>query len=425
MNKSFLLVLICIQSIHAQITYVEVQASGQGSNAREAINSALIEAIGMVNGRSIENETSLRETETSSSTNDSQDYFSSEAYESAVKTATKGTVSNFNVLAMEEKDGLFFVSIRASVAKLKLGASALRTRIAVFPLRVGENNFTIGSHNIVKSIISRMFSQGITANLVQSRRFTVLDREYIQEHLAEKANILYGDVKTEEMARIGQELAADMILVGTIENFVVKPVNIHMQLSNTTVTTLQCSVNFAYRLVDTATKQIKFADSLDMHINRSELQGLPENGSLDGIEASICKFVSEKISIKILEAIYPVVVVSARGKYLTLGQGGNNLKQGDRMEIFFYGDPIFDPYNNEKLGREEVSIGYIEITRVNSKTSTALYTEGEFEIESNFEPKKFLCRSIGTTKISASEKKLTDSKKKFEERRKARSSLLD
>jgi curli biogenesis system outer membrane secretion channel CsgG len=421
----FLLLLAPI-FLHGKISYVEVEASGIGSDAGEAVTDALIEALGMVNGRSIESESSLKQAKKSFSINGDENEFLSEDFRRSVRSATKGAVAEYKILSQTTNElGLYNVVVSASVAKLQLSKSANRRRIAVFPLRLGDKTFRIGSAFVDKERIARLFSQGISTNLVQSRKFTVLDREYIEENLAEKANILYGDVKTEEMARIGQELVADMILVGTIEDFGVHTKSVRMRISGKTVTTQNAFVNFGYRILDTATKQIKFADVLELKLDPSELHSAAGNGSQGELESAISRLASEQISIKILEAIYPIVVVSARGDYLTLGQGGNSLQKGDRLEIFQYGESITDPYTGESLGREELPIGIIEITRANAKTSSAKYIDGDFDISGNFEPKRFLCRSFSTNKPSLQKQSLQESKSRFEDRRKKRSSLLD
>ena len=424
-NLSYFIFLVLSHTLSAEITYREVETQGSGKDLGEAVTNALVEAVGMVNGRSIESQKSLKQVEATANVNGSEAYFSSEAFMSAVKSATKGTVAEYRIISKSEEAGKRVVVVRAKIAKLKLSASANRKRIAVFPLRVGNKTFRVGNAVGDKERISRLFSQGISTNLVQSRRFTVLDREYILEQLAEKANIISGDVKNEEMARLGQELVADMILVGTIEDFGVETKTIRMQLSNRTVTTQSAFVNFGYRVLDIATKQIRFADVMELKLDPSELQAASGSGGQGSLESAICRLASEKISVKILEAIYPVVVVSARGKYITLGQGGNNLHRGDKMEIFYYGDPIIDPYTKESLGREEIPIGFVEITRVNAKTSSANYVEGDFDIGANFAPKKFLCRSVDIIKKTENDKRIDDARSRFEERRKQRSSLLD
>jgi curli biogenesis system outer membrane secretion channel CsgG len=413
-------------SLLGQISYKEVEAQGLGEDLGEAVTNALAEAVGMVNGRSIESESSLKQAKKSVSKNGQEDYFLSEDFKSAVKSATKGTVSEYSIIDKSTNEsGLVTVVVRATVAKLKLSASANRKRIAVFPLRVGNKSFRIGNNFADKNRVSRLLSQGISTNLVQSRKFTVLDREYISEQLAEKSNIINGDVKNEEMAKLGQELVADMILVGTIEDFGVETKTIRMQLSNRTITTQSAFVNFGYRILDVATKQIKFADVMELKLDPSELQAATGVSGQGALESAICRSASEVISVKILEAIYPIVVVSARGKYITLGQGGNNLQKGDKMEIFYYGDPILDPYTKESLGREEVPIGFVEVTRVNSKTSSASYIEGGFDISANFAPNKFLCRSISGDSKSENDIRIEEARSRFEERRQKRSSLLD
>ena len=424
-NLSYFIFLVLSHTLSAEITYREVETQGSGKDLGEAVTNALVEAVGMVNGRSIESQKSLKQVEATANVNGSEAYFSSEAFMSAVKSATKGTVAEYRIISKSEEAGKRVVVVRAKIAKLKLSASANRKRIAVFPLRVGNKTFRVGNAVGDKERISRLFSQGISTNLVQSRKFTVLDREYILEQLDEKANIVSGDVKNEEMAKLGQELVADMILVGTIEDFGVETKTIRMQLSNRTVTTQSAFVNFGYRILDIATKQIRFADVMELKLDPSELQAASGSGGQGSLESAICRLASEKISVKILEAIYPVVVVSARGKYITLGQGGNNLHRGDKMEIFYYGDPIIDPYTKESLGREEIPIGFVEITRVNAKTSSANYVEGDFDIGANFAPKKFLCRSVDIIKKTENDKRIDDARSRFEERRKQRSSLLD
>ena len=203
-NLSYFIFLVLSHTLSAEITYREVETQGSGKDLGEAVTNALVEAVGMVNGRSIESEKSLKQVEATANVNGSEAYFSSEAFMSAVKSATKGTVAEYRIISKSEEAGKRVVVVRAKIAKLKLSASANRKRIAVFPLRNGKKAFRIGNTLGDKERISRLFSQGISTNLVQSRRFTVLDREYLAEQLAEKANIILGDVKTKEMARLGQ-----------------------------------------------------------------------------------------------------------------------------------------------------------------------------------------------------------------------------
>ena len=77
---------------------------------------------------------------------------------------------------------------------------------------------------------------------------------------------------------MGQELVADMILVGTIEDFGVQTKTVRMQLSGRSITTQNAFVNFGYRIMDIATKQIKFADVLELKLDPSELHAVAGGG---------------------------------------------------------------------------------------------------------------------------------------------------
>ena len=140
----FNIFLVLSHTLSAEITYREVETQGSGKDLGEAVTNALVEAVGMVNGRSIESESSLKQAKKSASVNGKTDYFLSEDFKSAVKSATKGTVAEYSIEDKSTNElGIVTVYIRAKVAKLKLSASANRKRIAVFPLRMGSKTFRV------------------------------------------------------------------------------------------------------------------------------------------------------------------------------------------------------------------------------------------------------------------------------------------
>ena len=54
---------------------------------------------------------------------------------------------------------------------------------------------------------------------VQINKFTMLDRTFIEEVAKEQNTILDGKTPAIEMAKIGVEISADFILVGSVEDF--------------------------------------------------------------------------------------------------------------------------------------------------------------------------------------------------------------
>ena len=71
-------------------------------------------------------------------------------------------------------------------------------------------------------------------------------------------------------------------------------------------------------------------------------------------------------------------------------------KVGDEFTIIELGEKIKDSYTNEYIGREQKEVGKLEITQVNSKTSSGKILEQNYVLEENFEPKKYILRKIIT-----------------------------
>jgi hypothetical protein len=84
-----------------------------------------------------------------------------------------------------------------------------------------------------------------------------------------------------------------------------------------------------------------------------------------------------------LNAIFPVSVLQLDGQFATLGQGGDMLTVGQKLKLVKLGPPLVDPYTKESLGRQEVTVGEVEITDVQAKTSTAVVTRLDSEVEAS------------------------------------------
>ena len=133
-----------------------------------------------------------------------------------------------------------------------------------------------------------------------------------------------------------------------------------MRTTGKKITTVTTSVNLSYRIFDVATGLIKMAGTYTDTI---------EGGAN---VMTMGKNAGDKIGQDILNAIFPISVVSVNGKNLTLGQGGVTVKKGLKYKLIQYGNKISDPVTKESLGFEEIEIGIVKIVSVRAKTSTAV-----------------------------------------------------
>jgi len=409
---ALLLVAVSVGLSHASLKKKTVIAEGIGASLNQAIYDALDEAVGRVNGKSIDSHKQLESIEISKIEGANENYFASEMYQAKVKSATKGVVDSYEILSKsKDGDGLYKVNLSVNVIKF-VARNNNRKRIAVFPMRIGQGRFTIKGEPIDKERVVRLATQNLVTTLVQSRRFTVLDREYMTETVGEQRIAMSPNAPVEEMARLGQEMVADYMMVGTIESLGYKEQKIKMKSSGREIIQKMGNVEIGIRLVDVATRQIAYSDFVKLRVSEEAIERFGGSFRSEGIDASISMVAADNIGRKILETIYPLVVVSVNGETLTIGQGGSQIKKGDLFEIFMYGKRLTDPYTGEFLGRDEVKVGTIQITRVNPKQSHARIIKCTVNINQEFEPKKFICR----TQTGAPDKKQI----KREERRKVR-----
>ena len=140
--KFVLFVSLLLTSVaHAGVKTVSMVTEGTGLTLHEAINNALVEAIGRVNGKSIESEKVTASMQVSVSDGNDEAYLFSEGYLGLVKEATKGAVSGYELVSKEQVGAhRWVVSIRSEVAKYERLQAASRKRIAIMPIRVAAGD---------------------------------------------------------------------------------------------------------------------------------------------------------------------------------------------------------------------------------------------------------------------------------------------
>lgn len=441
------LVFLCLFQGIAQsaVTFKEVMVTGVGMSLEEATNNALTQAISMVNGKNVQTKTVIT---TMSGDKKSQEAAEIEAlgefFESlaaAVAEAegrpvptkrekepedstpkytqdylkemideTKGGIKSYEVLKQSKNsDGWDVVKIKAQVAVFELPKESMRTRIAVLP-------FTFFDVEGDTERFNRLLTQGLNNYLVQTKKFTVLDRDFIGQVASEKQSILDGKTPVSEMAKIGNEISADFILVGAVEDFYVKTKTKTILATGDKVTKEHVYMHLSYRLIDVATKQISFSNTMKTSMPISSDRFQADSKMTDKMAGSLGE--------EILFSIYPVMVEKINGADIYLGMGGNQFKKGNVYEMFEKGDQIIDSYTNEVLGTTETLVGTIKITSVSSNYSKATSTQN-IDFSDGFELGKYIVRPVKIDEEAAEKAKFKKAKKKIKEKRKEFQESLD
>ena len=454
----FYFTLINYSFSQGKIIFKEVFVTGIGQSQEEAVNNALAEAISSVNGKNIQTQTIIKilggeaipkpkndkqdksldanvefigktleniariakgapEKDQTKKTDPKEEEKSkapqyTQSYIKKLIDETKGGVKTYQILEKKKNEqGWIEVKIRAEVASFELPPEASRVRVAVFPFKVFNAQGD-------KEKLQRLINQEINNYFVQTKKFAILDRSYLEEVAKEKSKILDGSAPAIEMAKIGNEISADFIIVGSVEDFKTeKTVTKVLTDESTKITRESATLNLNYRVLDVTTKQISNSDTIKLKISS---KGGP-NEAMSEIALRVAKNMGEEV----LFSIYPVLVEKIDGQDLYLGQGGKQFKTGDVYEVFEKGDKIYDSYTKEVIGNIESPRGKVQITSVSSNMSKARSTEKGIDFSANFTPGKYILRPTKVDAKAAEEAVFKETKEKIETQRKERKKKLE
>ncbi|EAJ8122366.1 hypothetical protein BHT71_05455 [Campylobacter jejuni] len=338
-------------------TTKQAQGEGYGVTYEQAVGKALADAISRMYGGSLSQSTNFK----TKSTKDKNGQNLEKSFNDEIRRATKGSFDSYEVISkIQTNDGFNVkVVIKKTTTTKKYQAPGLsadnRRSITVFD----------STPDAAKRGIGSALQQKIISDLLQSRKFNVLDRDSSGYYEMEKALIKSGDAASDEVYKLKNVLATDYILLFSISGLEGKQKT--SNLTGKSKTEIEVIVD--YRVLLFATRQIKFSNTLSMKVN------LKDN-SLSANEAAL-KQIANRIAGDILNAIYPLKIAAVENNEVVFSQ---SLNQGDVYECFALGKAIKDTYTKENTGRVESKTGSIEITRTSPKLSYAKITEGSVKV---------------------------------------------
>ncbi|MGV8917988.1 MAG: hypothetical protein ACOH2R_09365 [Pseudomonas sp.] len=352
----------------SSIERVTVQTEGAGNSVGTATASALSSAVAQVNGAELASTTLSTELTQTLDTNAGSDFAAASATVEAIAQRTKGLVQSYRILSKAENAGVWTVAVEATISKYARSEQADRLRMTVLPFR---------THSASQGATSGRFVTSLTAQLTSSRKFAMLDRAFEGERQSEMGVLSSEGTSMEEMAKLGNRLGTDYMIVGVIDD-----ASIHTQsteLAGRTLTAKSATLSISYRIIDAPTGQIKMADSWT---------GSMAGDAIDSLAAKA----ADAISRQIVDSIAPIKVESVLGDQLYLGQGGASIKVGQKYRLLLAGEAIVDSYTKESLGRQEIEVGLIEVVDVQSKIAKAKVLKSSVNIAEKFPTSTFIVR---------------------------------
>jgi curli biogenesis system outer membrane secretion channel CsgG len=268
------------------------------------------------------------------------------------------------------------VRVRAEIAQFRAPDEQGRPKIVVALPKTLMPVYPVGDGNVQSDEVARAVRGRLSDILTQTKRFIVLDREFGSDVQAEIDHINSGNVRAQDSARIGQQLATDLLLIPTIERFEYPKSVRKLRMSDRELVSYSGSGRITLRLLNATTGEVVMSDSFEHKLAAAEPSTMPRVIDGKSMAAEMMDSLSGQIGGAIVTEIFPVSVVSLNGDQVVLSQGGESLQTGQRWKAVYLGEELKDPQTGRSLGRNETPVGTIRIDRVSAQTSYGTFEEG-------------------------------------------------
>lgn len=329
---------------------VAVDSIGSGATREEAVAHALANAVAQVSGVSI---TAMQASSMKLATQASDDRMTvnlSKESQTDVQMAAGGWIRNFRIDYVRSIDnGRLEASVQVTVELFKARTAGADSRRRITVSVVGDG--TVGSQEA-------LLRDKIISTLVQTRRFAVLDRSNQTAYRAEMSVLQGGDVPLTERVRIGQVLGTDYLLIARLHQTAgTRSEKLIPATGEVIVSSTPATMDVNFQVIEIATRQVAWAGAI--------------RGS--GIDKA-----ADRITSDIAGAIYPIRMIRFDDPAaLIINQGGVGIQKGQRLAALRLGEDLEDPDTLESLGKIEIPIATIEITRVETRVSYARLVSGK------------------------------------------------
>ena len=356
-----------------------VEATGIGSSYRAAVNEALVSAVEMTYGVSVNStertQATSSELTVSSSSGDSDLTRINDSITRQMQKGAEGRILGYDVVSKDFDEMTKKYSVTLSVrfyAPPGLNPDN-RRRMAVVPFRPATGD-SLSWYGQAESSAgwAHALAEKLNERLTQTRKFTMVDRKFDAEINEELARLSGPNASKADAVRLNQKLGTDYLVVGDVRFFPVAAPGVNPLTGQALPVTSQKFAEVSYRVLLAPTGQLKWADTV----------------VLDAIEfpaSDVASFVTasaEGAAMRIADAMmanilpFEIVGKTANGT-LIVGEGGKSLAEGERFNVFALGEEVSDTRTGEVLDQIEEPVGTVEIVRVSEKMSYARVVEGD------------------------------------------------
>ena len=263
-------------------TFIKTSAGeGSGQTKEIATRNAVLEAISKMKGLSAEKNLNLQSLEVPT-------LFGTVLTNPQMSKATKGRIDSYDVVSVNiEPNGWY--AVRVNVYKTLFERSKKPSVIIINASRYKNLGETL--------------RQRISNDLVQSKKFSVLDRKNDAYYQAEKALIESEDASSEDVYKLGNVLGTDYMLIVNLRDLG-KSGGSNSGVAATAASSKvsKADVVVDYQMILFATKEVKLSNTITLTLSLKD-------ESVKSNEEAMGK-ISKAVSTDILNTLYPLIVAA-------------------------------------------------------------------------------------------------------------------
>lgn len=371
-----------------KVEYDSRTLTGEGPTFQAAVKNALLPYVMETNGVSVSAATAELDSSLNASLNGKNYSASASGFMDLSGSHTEGHVSGFRIVSNTEdkKSGVHSVTLEIRTPKFTRPESANRLSVAIADFRTNAGSFTIDKTNVASDEVVKEIRQHLVNALTKSGRVSVLDREFESETASELQRLSSGKVPADDLARLGQQIATDYVLVGSIDRFSYDRHERALRTSDRTIISHSGGAALSFRLINVATGSIEQSETIAIDLPETEPTTLGTSVDVEGAVAKLTNGLSEQASTRVITQLFPVTVLSVDGDDVVLSQGGDTLTEGKAYEIVARGKELKDPQTGQSLGRVEKPCCIVLVTKVTPQMAYGTLVSKSIDVASAFAP---------------------------------------
>ena len=308
----------------------------------------------------------------------------------AVAAMTRGAVRSFEIVEEREKrepawrsmfgreevkrePSSWRVTVKAKVAKFKDTAASSLPKVVIARPRTAVDDYEVGDQTLAARDAAEAVRAAVAEAVSKSSRFFVINRDFDEALDAEAGNITSANANPLELAKLGQRLSADILILPEIRSLTYRKSSRTLRLSGRELRSYAGGADVAFNVLNVATGQLILSEHYTIEFPATPPTVMGSQAVDERAVQAMLAEMAETFTRAIVRKTFPVSIIAMTGPVATLSQGAAGLNVGEVYQVVQLGAELKDPQTSQSLGKTETVVGEVTVTRTSEKTSEGTY----------------------------------------------------